>query len=116
MTIISDALTAAEKIIAEHGIDLDDAIMAYQSMHPQLNRADARFTLRLEIASMSDLDAPYTTDSWAQQMADKSGAFKWSGPVGNGFTLDEYRDRWRRIAAEKLFLGRQVGLIPNAVD
>lgn len=34
MTIISDALTAAEKIIAEHGIDLDDAIIAYQSMHP----------------------------------------------------------------------------------
>lgn len=51
MTTISDALTAAEKIIAEHGIDLDNAIMAYQSMRPQLNRADARFTLRLEIAS-----------------------------------------------------------------
>ncbi|MBM4570334.1 hypothetical protein GS489_07960 [Rhodococcus hoagii] len=62
-------------------------------------------------ASGSTSERPWTTDSVAEQLANQSGAFPWNGPVGNGFTVAEYQNRFREMAREHLFTWRQLGLI-----
>lgn len=53
---------------------------------------------------------PRTRDSIAQHLADRSGAFPWAGPVGNGLTLDQYRDAFRQQADTVITWAIRLGL------
>ncbi|MGI5223025.1 hypothetical protein [Nocardia sp. CA-290969] len=108
-----EGLAVGRRIIAERGIDLAAAGLAYKSMHPQVDPAQVELALTLEIAILSELKPPITVESVAQQMADNSGAFPWDGPVGNGFTREEYRERFREMARPKVFLSQQLGFPEN---
>lgn len=110
MSNAHEGIELGRRIIDERGIDLTAASLAYKSMHPRVDSAMVELALTLEVATISRLQPPFTVDSVAQQIADESGAYPWDGPVGNGFTLAEYRDRFRGIAREKLFLRTQLGL------
>lgn len=108
----ADAVANGQRILAERGVDIVAARMALKSMHPNLAVDLVDTTLAIEAAIAVKLRAPYTADSVAEQLANESGAFPWNGPVGNGLTLREYQSRFREIANEHLFIGRQMGLIP----
>lgn len=108
---VHEALLAAKAVIAERGIDLASARLAYKSMHPQVDSNQIDLALTMEVATIVKLGEPFTVESVARQIADESGAFPWDGPVGNGFTLDEYRERFRVIARDKVFLMGQLGFI-----
>lgn len=107
---VRDQIAAAQQVIADRGIDLEAAKLAYKSMHPQLEADRIELALTMEVSIISTLHPPFTVDSVAKQIADTSGAFPWDGPVGNGFTRDEYRDRFRDMAREKIFLAKQLGM------
>jgi hypothetical protein len=106
----AEGLVVGQRIIAERGIDLDAAKLAYKSMHPQVSPEIVELALTLEIATLTELHEPFTVDSVAEQMANQSGAFPWNGPVGNGLALTEYQERFREYAREKLFLRQILGL------
>lgn len=110
MSNTHEGIALGRRIIDEHGIDLAAASLAYKSMHPRVDPGMVELALTLEVATISRLQPPFTVDSVAAQIANESGAYPWDGPVGNGFTLAEYRDRFRGIAREKLFLRTQLGL------
>lgn len=100
------------RILKERGVDMAAARMALKSLHPQLKPLMLDTVLAMEAVIASKLQAPFTADSVAEQLANESGAFPWHGPVGNGLTVSEYQSRFREIADEHLFIGRQMGLIP----
>ncbi|MEV2222640.1 hypothetical protein AB0E01_22510 [Nocardia vinacea] len=104
-----EGLLVGRRLIAEHGIDLDSAKLAFKSMYPQVPHDQIELALTLTVAQLSELRPPFTVDSVAEQMADTSGAFPWNGPVGNGFTLEEYRGRFRDMARDRIFLAKQLG-------
>lgn len=104
-------LLDGQRVIESRGLHLNSVMSAYKSMHPQVSDDMIEVTLILEVAMLSKLHTPFTTESVAEQIADESGAFPWNGPVGNGLTVAEYQSRFREIAEEKLFLGRKLGLI-----
>lgn len=105
------ALHQARRHIAERRIDLTVAHTAYQSMHPQIGTEQIDLALTLEVASILQLHAPYDIESVARQIANRSGAFPWDGPIGNGLTLEYYQSRFREMASEKVFIGKLLGLI-----
>lgn len=111
---VHDGLIVGRQIVAERGIDLEAAALAYKSMHPQVGPDMLETALILEIASLSELHAPFTVDSVAQQMADRSGAFPWNGPVGNGLSLEYYQGKFRDMAREALFLRDLLGFADEA--
>lgn len=106
---VQDGLIAGARIIEERGIDLEAAGLAYKSMHPQVEGEMVRTALTLEIAELSELHGPWTVDALAEQMANRSGAFPWEGPVGNGLSLEYYQGKFREMAREKLFLRDLLG-------
>ena len=115
---VMEQLAHARKVVAERGIDLPSLRCALISLHPHLSNESPQLldtALLGEAAIILSLAEPWTVDSIARQLADQHGAFPWDGPVGNGLTMDHYRSRFREIAQETLFLGRQMGLIPAEV-
>lgn len=108
----AESVADGQRILVERAVDITAARMALKSMHPRLSPDLIDTTLALEAAIVVKFRAPFTADSVAEQIANESGAFPWDGPVGNGLTLKEYQSRFRDIANEHLFIGRQMGLIP----
>lgn len=107
---VRKGIETGRRIIAEQNIDIDAAKMAMKSMHPNVPSDQLEIAVIIQVASISELRAPFTVDSVAEQMADKSGAFPWAGPVGNGLSLDHYRDKFRDMARDALFLREVIGL------
>ena len=113
--IIAGQLQHAREVVEERAINLESHRCALLSLHPHLPKENSQLldtALLAQVGVILTLSGPWTVDSVAQQLADQYGAFPWDGPVGNGLTLDYYRSRFREMARENLFLGRQMGLIP----
>lgn len=108
---IHDQITAARALIRERGIDFAAARLAYKSMHPQIKHDQIDLALTMEVGTISKLLPPFTVDSVAEQIANRSGAYPWDGPVGNGFTVAEYQERFRAIARDTVFLMGQLGFL-----
>ncbi|MGX4707694.1 hypothetical protein LZP97_26800 (plasmid) [Rhodococcus sp. DMF-1] len=105
------AIAEARQVITARGIDLTVAHSAYQSMHPQISATQLDLALTAEVAIILQLSGPYDTESVARQIANRSGAFPWDGPVGNGLTPEYYQSCFREMASEKVFIGKLLGLI-----
>jgi hypothetical protein len=111
---IAEQLIQARRVVSERGIDLVAARSVMRSMYPQLiDSPDDRVDLGTlaQIGIIIGLPKPHTTEAIAQHLANTSGAFPWEGPVGNGLTLDYYQGKFREMAGEIVFLGRQFGLM-----
>ncbi|NKU37733.1 hypothetical protein GS887_27805 [Rhodococcus hoagii] len=109
-----DQIERARTYVVERNIDIAAARPAFISQYPQLARAPRESTTSRSSApsaSGSNVRAPWTTDSVAEQLANQSGAFPWNGPVGNGFTVAEYQNRFARWPASTCSRWRQLGLI-----
>lgn len=107
---VRDGIARGRRIIAEQRLDLDSAKTVLKSLHPDLSPQQIELGLAVQVAALAELHGPYTIDSVAEQMANRSGAFPWNGPVGNGLTLDHYQQEFRRMAHEALLLREALGL------
>lgn len=107
---VREGIETGRRIVAERGIDIDAAKMAMKSMHPHIASDQLELAIIMQIASISELHGPFTVDSVAEQLADGSGAFPWNGPVGNGLSLDYYREKFRDMARDTLFLRQVLGM------
>ncbi|WP_405137458.1 hypothetical protein [Nocardia sp. NBC_01388] len=111
-----EALIVGRRILTERGIDIGAAKLAFKSNHPQVANEWIETAISLKVAAFSQRRPPYTVNSVAEQMADSDGAYPWSGPVGNGLTLDHYRGKFRDYARDELFLMRQLGILGEDAD
>lgn len=105
-------LAEGHRILEEFHVDMHSARQAAISLHPILagNRDGQDMALALAAYTAAHAPKPMAKETLAEHIANQSGAFPWSGPVGNGLTLDEYRSRFREMAAETLFLAQQMGM------
>lgn len=112
---VIEQIEHAQNYIANNNINLDTAIPALRSMHPQLDYPKARHTLVLMVASILQLNPPFETEALARQICGNSGAYPFDGPLPRSvpFTLDHYQTRWREMANEDILIGRLLGIIPQ---
>ncbi|GAB4590142.1 hypothetical protein [Nocardia sp. IFM 10818] len=106
----AESIQRARALLAEHDIDVSRYKCVFKSLHPQVADDQIELGILMEVASFTYAQPPYTVDSVAEQMANRAGAFAWQGPVGNGFTMETYRNKFREYARDQLFLMRQLGL------
>lgn len=105
-------LAEGQQILRDHNVDMDAARRATVSVHPRTagNVTHQDMVLAAAAYSAAHAPRPVTKESLAKYIADRSGAFPWEGPVGNGLTLEHYQERFREMAADDLFLAQQMGL------
>ncbi|MFJ4653792.1 hypothetical protein ACIP5Y_21205 [Nocardia sp. NPDC088792] len=108
-----EAVEVGRRILANRGIDISAAKLAFKSNHPQVTDEWIEPAIALQVASFSRWLPPYTVGSVAEQLANTEGAFPWDGPIGNGLTVNEYQSKFRDMARDQLFLMHQLGMIED---
>jgi len=85
------------------------AIELVKKLHPQAaENAELIIQLTEESHERLGIGFDVTADEYARALADKSGAFPYDGPVGNGMTKAHYQERFREMAAEHLMILREM--------
>jgi hypothetical protein len=97
-------------------VDIESGTRMCKALHPQVENDSVGVMLALTAAAIDLLDPPYTVESVAEQTANKSGAFPWKGPVGNGLTLKHFQDSFRKMARDTLTLGKALRILSDPLD
>lgn len=85
------------------------AIDMVKRLHPQAaGQAELVLQLTQESHDRLGVGLDVTAEQYARALANKSGAFPYDGPVGNGLTKAEYQHRFREMAAEHLMVLREL--------
>lgn len=106
-----EQLVQGRRVLAEHGIDADAQVECARLVYGDgLDPAAAQIVAANEAHMWASAPLPHTPERVARHICERSGAFPWEGPIGNGLSVGEYRDRLRGVAVEHLFAWRLLGL------
>lgn len=100
------------KLLAAHGVEPERYRQVSRVLHPKVtDEAGQDMIAAMSANTWQQTEEPLTLDNVARQLADRHGAFRWAGPVGNGMTLSYYQSRFREMAEEHMFAWQQLGLL-----